>query len=153
MSKSTRYANDIALQSDQVSNTLLLSIAIWSFRKFEDVWISLQMFTDHSCGSKIMWKSTLEAECRPMSDHETEQRHVASSLKELRVRRGFRFGHVELTDHQKNPQYFTLMLVVVLMVRSWRLSPVSSIRSEWFKTDKIKKSVLQRARAVEVSST
>ena len=51
MSESTRYANDIALQSDRVSNTLLLSIATWTIKKFEDVWISLQMFTDHSCGS------------------------------------------------------------------------------------------------------
>ena len=59
-----------------------------------------------------MWKSTLEAECRQLNEHETEQRHVASSLKELRVRRGFRFEHVELTDHQKNLQYLTLMLVI-----------------------------------------
>ena len=32
-------------------------------------------------------ESALEAECRQLNDHETEQRHVANSLEEMRASR------------------------------------------------------------------
>ena len=60
MDKSSRYANDVALQSDRIPNQLLLSIAIWSFRKF---WGRLD-FTSNVHWSLLwiqkMWRMSLK---------------------------------------------------------------------------------------------
>ena len=56
MSKSTRYANDVALQSDRVSNQLLLSIATW---KNQEIWGRLD-FTSNVHWSLLWIRNKME---------------------------------------------------------------------------------------------
>ena len=140
--------NTVAHQSVCVSCQRLPCLT----RKLKSDCISVKILTDQSCGPKMMCKNALETEWQQFHDHELEPGHdttCTSRREREQIIRTLRTG--------KSSERFALMpMVLYWFVCGVFLSlflVMTAVNSEWSKTNKIKKSLSERACAVEVCFT
>ena len=99
----------------------------------------------------MMCKNALETEWQQLHDHEREPGHdtnaqVGESASKWYV-------HFELADHQSASRWCWWFCTGSFVTSSSLFFVITSVKSEWSKTDKIKKSSSERACAVEVCFT